>query len=402
MAFISNFRRSVMSDTRQSKGKGGKGGGWWEEFRLPQDPRPSAPFLIMDAQYIDHEAKGTEIDPQTGQLLPVTNFYYKGRRHRSKGFAGGKETFSEAVCSKGHDPFNPQPCAGCMAMESGNKAISLQDFFSFSIYHLSYYHGHPLVQKDGSLRTKDNGEAIVGYDECTGRDCGYCKILQGKPAPQGFPQFDPKSISTTFGRRRFLKMGKGHLSNLSGWDNAVSSLCGSCKATMQTEGFSCPTCDTILLDMEKDQRTTDQIAAAVAQPMHCSTCNRAVFVKEATFCPVCESAQRPWVENKLTDVVLFGSRQGEGTNSTLMLKQFLSIEEFQSQIKGLTDFLGKPLRQHIAENSTPYDFTELMKALPLDEQAKKLGIQVGAPAGSGHVPYGGAGPQSLPRTNYGK
>lgn len=272
-------------------------------------------------------------------------------------------------------------------MESGNKTVSLTDFFAFSIYHLSYYHGHPLLQTDGSVRKKDNGEAILGYDECSGRDCGFCKTTQGKPLPPGFPKYDPKSITTVFGRRRFLKMGKGHLSNMSGWDTAVSSLCGTCKATMQTEGFACPTCDSMLIDMENDQRSTDQIAMAASQPVHCPTCSKTVALREATFCPVCEANNRQFVENTLTSVVLFGSRQGEGTNSTVMLKNFMSIEDFEAQHKGLKEFLGKPLRQHIAENSTPYDFSEMMRPLPLDEQAKKLGIQPMAPAGSGHVSY---------------
>ena len=354
---------------------------------------------------MDPESKLTEYNATTGQMEKATNIYYRGRRHEKKTFGNGKETYAEVICSKGHDPLNPQPCMGCMDMESKdggyqkNKNNKLSDFFAFSIYHLAFYHNHPLIGKDGSVMMKNNGEPITGFDECTGDSCVYCRVLAGQSGP-GIPNIPPNSITTVFGRRRYLKMGRGHLTHLAGWDGTVSSMCGTCKASMKPEGFICPRCDTILIDMEKDKYSKDQLQSMVSNPLFCPTCNNHVSVKEASYCPVCDAAGRPWVENKLTDVVLFGVRQGEGTTSTLMLRQHMTIEEFEMQLK--PGVLGKPLRQYIQENAKPYDFSELLRPLPLEEQAKKLGVAYTPPAGTAHVPYGQMLPHMAPRPNFGK
>lgn len=366
--------------------------------------------MLREAEYVDPNppASQQEIDPATGKAKPVTTLYFKGRRHRRKISKNGRDMWPEITCSKGHDQFNPQPCAGCLGMEStGDKSLSLSDFFAFEIYHLAFYHGHPIVTDDGKILMKDNTtEPVLAYDECVGRDCNYCRIKKGQaPINQAgsrqFPHYDAASITTIFGRRRFLKMGKGHLEHLGGWDNMVRSACGTCNSKMETEGFSCPHCQTLLIDMENDTRHTKEIAEAVSKQQFCVSCKRSVFLTEATYCPTCSSANRDWIDNKLTDVVLFGCRQGEGTNSTLMLNKFQSLKSFQESNTAIVPFLnGKSLEEHIKDTCKPYDFNELFKPLSLQDQAKKLELNIPLVSGGGAMPgftnyNNNVGPQSM-------
>ena len=411
---ISKIRRSISVESKQKTSKGGGKGSWRDEFRIPNDSKTSDPsiFIFMKGEYEDPSAPQSlvEVDPATGKAKPVTNLYFRGKRHKKTIFANGRKQYPEIVCSKGSDPYNPQPCAGCAAKESGDNTAGASDFYAFGIYHLAFYHGHPIVQRDGSLMLRDNGEPVVGYDECIGRDCNYCRVMQNKPTiGQGFPNFPPNSITTVYGRRRYIKVGRGHLENVSTWEKGVGSICGTCRSSLQLDGFVCPNCDSVLIDMENDPRSKDEIVELVSNhKVMCSKCNVQVWVEEATYCPSCAQEGKEWVTNHLTDVIIFASKSGEGTNSTLAMKQFMSIEDFERhpQNKNIIPFLGgKPLRQYISENATPYNFSETFAPIPYEEQAKRLGLQPGGGGPVGGMPYPTAGaPASFhqPRPNYGK
>lgn len=403
MTFISAFRRSVKLDSK-NKNSGGKGGGnWREEMRLPKDPDPPAAMVFIDAEYPDpnpsSEERAIAGNAPNGQPNPVNKLYRKVQQHNRKYFANqGRERFGDAFCSKGYDAYNPQPCIGCMAMDSGDKSIKLSEKYAFGFFHLAYYHGHPVFRDDGSLLTrKDSQELVLNYDECVGRDCNYCRILRGMQpfVPQGqkaFPNYNPGQITTVYGRRRYLLIGKNHLSALDGWDSAISSNCGTCRNLLQTEGFMCPYCQNLVIDMQTDPRTIPQIKDAIQNPVHCNTCQKMVIVEESTYCQPCETAGRQSHVNFLTDVVALGCRQGEQTSSTLMLKGFHSIEEYEqimlSQNPQFRDLLGgKSLRQYIQDNSKPYDFDLVLKPMDLEGQEKRLGYAPGQfTSGSGQRP----------------
>jgi hypothetical protein len=304
-------------------------------------------------------------------------------------------------------------------MESTNdKTLSLSDFFAFGIFHLAFYHGHPIyIEKEGRFLLNDNtGEPVMAHDECMGRDCNFCRLMKGQPPivqpGKNFPPYNVQSITTVFGRRRFLKLGKGHLGNLDGWESAVASACGACGGQMATEGFACPTCENLLIDMETDPRPTMLIQEAVSHPINCMTCQKPVFVKESAFCPACEAQKRTWIENHLTDVVVTGCRQGEGTASTLVMKGHSSIEKFEASRPDITPHLGgKSLRQYIEEaGATQYDFASLFKILPIQDQMKQLDLNLpglGQTSGPSYTQYpaGGPGPSAPAthgRTNFSK
>lgn len=397
---MSAFRRSVVADTKK-KGGGGKGF-YYDRFKIPTNVPTS--IVLGKGEYQDPNPPAELIEhDQFGKPKPVINPYFKAKMHKRVIRKGAKEFYPSEPCSTGSDPYNPQPCAGCHAMEIGDKSVSLSDVFAFQIAHLAYYHGHPMVDSEngGFVAKKDNSGLVIIHSECSGRTCNFCRVLQGQhPFPPGkderpFPQYDPRDLTTIFGRRRYLELGKNHLSDIQGFDQIVMSQCATCKQQLITDGFACPNCGNMIIDMNNDQRTDEQIAQEVLRPYPCMTCQRPVLLKEMVGCDFCENQGRQGVQLSIFDVVLQAMRQGESTNSHIVRQNHMTLEEFGSGID--PRFLnGKTLRQHVGEIlKDQYNFADIYKGRPLHEQAKKLELDTpaayGGPA-TGQAPYSNYGP----------
>lgn len=407
---VSAFRRSVAADTKQKGGKGGKGT-WYDRFRLPQT-QPGAPFVLVRAEYTDPAPapEQIEIDPATGRPKPVITPYFKFRQHKRAIKGGGKDFFADEVCSAGYDAHAPQPCVGCFAGDSGDKSIKLVDTFAFTIVHLAYYHGHPLLdrEKGGIVMKQDGSGAVMIQTECGGRTCNFCRVLRGEPPlpPQPgqdpWPGFDPRSLTTTFGKRRYLELGKGHLSDIEGIDQVISSQCGNCQSQLTTDGFACPHCNTMLVDMANDPRTDEQIQADVLKPHPCLRCQRPVLLKEIVSCESCSRQNYAPLQLSIFDVVIHGMRQGEGTKSHVTQGlPHKTIEDFARSVD--PQFFGgkATLREYIAELAKPYDFAEIFKPRSLQDQSTRLKLPIpmgamGAPGmQAGYAPYGAAPQQQI-------
>lgn len=392
---MSAFRRSAAHETKNKGGKGGKGA-WFEKMRLPKiEPTP---IIIMRGAYVDpnppEELK--EINPQTGLHKPVLNDYYKYRKHKRAFTNNGKEQYRDEPCSAGSDPHNPQPCVGCAAMDAGDKSVGVSDAYVFGLVHLIPYHTHPLVDwQTKQIKTKQDGSPILTYAECAGRLCNFCRVTRGEQ-PVITPGTDwagwqQGQITTTFGHRRYLELGKSHLSNLEGFDNIVSSLCGTCRSQLSTEGYGCETCNSLVIDMSVDQRSDEQIAEAVSKLYPCMTCNRGVLLKESVTCEACEVSGRTFRQDNLFNSVIYLFRQGEGTKSQIMMQRHQSLDELGALLTSqgwLRD--GKTIHQLIQEVGQPYDFAEIFKPRSAQEQQKKLGM---VPAQGGQPQYGAYGAQ---------
>lgn len=382
---LSQFRRSIAAETQKKGSSKGWKGNWRERFRLPKGS--PTPFLFIDAEYIDHnpDASQIELDPTTGHQKQVKTAFFKYRKHRRKLMKYGKEMFLDEVCSAGHNPHSPQPCAGCYAMDSGDKSVTLSDGFVLGLIHLHPYHGHPTIDKGGQVVMKNDGSGpYITYDECTGRTCNYCRTLAGNPVipvqGQQWPNFQAKDISTVFGHRRYIEIGKGHLSDLDGWATQVASICGGtlpngapCNSQLITDGYECPHCHSLVIDMESDPRTDEQITMEVMKPYPCLKCQRPVLLSEKVSCDTCGKA----VMHSLFNVVLWGVRQGEGTNSHLVLQRSEGLADFAAKVPA-NILGGKTVQQIVEELGKPYNFEEMYKPKSLAEQAKRLELELPA------------------------
>lgn len=389
------FRRSIRADSKRSGGKGRRGN-VYERYRPPVGV-PS-PFALINAEYVDPNPSQDEVetDPATGRPREVKKPYFKVRMHkRAITRQGGGQSYRNSVCSSGYNPHAPQPCAGCMGMDQGDRSIGLGDLAVFGMVHLAVYHAHPLIdrQTGGYIMKRDSNPpvAVMVDDECSGRTCNYCRALSGQPLvndPENpWPGYRPQDIQTHFGKRRFMELGKNHLSNLEAWDSTISSLCGNDGSQLITDAFVCPSCGNMVIDMNQDPRTDQQIAEVVSKPYPCLQCNRPVLLREVVACEVCEQNHRQPVQYTLFDRVLWGMRQGEQTASQLVLHRHESLDEFAArvppQILG-----GKTVRQIVEELAKPYDFAKLYEPKNLQDQMKDLEMR-----GQGPVP-GQVGPVS--------
>lgn len=400
---MSAFRRSVVADTKKS-GRGGRGQ-FYERYKVPVNVPTT--LILARGQYIDPRPPQELIElDQYGRQKPVVNPYYKARMHKRAATRNGSPWFPSEPCGVGVDPHNPQPCTGCHAMEIGDKSVSLGDVFAFGIAHLAYYHGHPMVDKDkpGTFVTKkDKQELVIIHSECTGRTCNFCRVLSGQlpfPPAQGdaeFPRYDPRDLTTIFGKKRYMELGKNHLADILGFDQIVMSQCATCKQQLITDGFVCPNCHNTVIDMNTDTRTDEQIAQEVIRPYPCMHCQRPVLLQEVVGCDFCEQQGKKGVQNSIFDVVLQAMRQGESTNSHIVRQNHMTLEEFGQGID--PRFLGgKTLRQHVEEIlKEPYNFEEIYKPRSLQDQAKALGLDVpqgyGNPTGPAPYQNYGAPPQ---------
>lgn len=399
----SSFRMSVASDTR-GRAKSVKKSFWFDRFKIPKD-EPTA-FALIFGEYRESNPAPEKVivDPSTGQQMPVVNPYYKFRQHKRAMMKNGRDFFATEVCSAGTDPHNPQPCCGCSAQDSGDASVTTADQFALGIVHLAYYHGHPLIDENGQIRKKQDGSLILGYDPCEGRVCNYCRVMRGD-APvtrQGeapWPGYNPQDLTTVFGRRKYIEIGKGHLSALAGWDTMVNRKCFNegCGQITKPAHYSCPNCQSVIIDMSRDTRDERDIEDAVSRPYPCMKCQQAVFLKEVPSCRMCEAkgmAASPQLG--LFEVVLLGMRQGEGTNSKLVLAGSYSFEEYQKMIDPRL-LNGKSLRQHVAEIGEPYDFSAVLAPKPLAEQAKRLDLPMPAGQSGGQQAYQNYGNPQQPQ-----
>jgi hypothetical protein len=408
---INEFRRNTKSDSKRAGG--GKGfGNWRERWRLPQSQ--SAPFVLIEGDYPDPhpDPEQVEVGPG-GQPNPVLLPYYKFRQHKRK--IPNRAYPLSGSCSKGWDDYNPQPCVGCAYMDSGDKAFSLSDQVAIGVIHLGLYHRHSVWDEKTNdwMKSKKEGANLV-YNETEHTDpktCNFCKYMAGQQVvlKQGetFPAYQPQHLSWVFGSRRYLEIGKGHLGDLSEWDKQIGMHCGgtkwakdstgnylkdpstgqyvpigSCNNQLNVDGYICPTCNTMLINAETDSRDLKTLEELAFKKYPCHVCQKQVFLKEVNSCDICGPTNTNGgqaVVRGIFDGVLHGMRQGEGTQSHLVLTQFTSIQEFEASLSPeIKALIGKPLTERIDELSKPYDFAELFKAQPLAKQAERLQVQVPA------------------------
>lgn len=402
---VSQFRRNIVQDTRQKPRRGGSGGkgSWYDKYRLPVNV-PTA-IAIVAGQYLDPKPAPNEIevDAATGQPKPVYKAYKKVKNHRRKLIENGREWYADEACSAGWDAHAPQPCAGCTAMELGDKSVTLQEKFVWTIVHFAQYHGHPFPDRQNPntfARKQDGSGYMLTYDECKGNACNFCRVLRNQQpvqvqGEQPFPNYPQGSITTIFGRRRYLELGKGHLENLDAWDDRVQSKCGNkvnartCGMLLEKEGFACPHCHEFLIDLkgEGEVRTYEQAVSQVMDPYPCHNCQKNVLAYEVRVCPACQDDTKT---NTLWSTLLVARRTGEGKNSVLTLDDPYSFEDYEPAVRQYLP-QGKTLRQVFEEVGQPYDFEEMLKPRSWDDQCRRLKLNLpspGQPQQYGQQQYG--------------
>lgn len=401
---MSSFRRTTATENKH-KGGSGRKGNYYDRLNIPKEAEGyGASLVIVRGEYKDHNPPPelVEIDPRTGLPKDVINFFFKLRKHKRKLMINGNEQFRDEPCAAGHDAHNPQPCAGCMAMDRGDKSVTISDAYYFTVLHMALYHSHPLLDKQSRqiVMKKDNSGPVMIQTECDGRLCNFCRVSSGNPPVQQqgaelWPGWQANQFTTQFGNRRYLEVGKSHLDNLGAFESIIGSRCWhpQCGSQLVTDSYSCPHCATVIIDMASDTRSDEEIAKAVLSPYPCLNCRQSVLLHENVSCEVCENAHPPrqFVQRSLFDSVVTLFKSGEGTKSQIQMRNSTPFDSMTQQLvsQGLLP-QGKTIEQLIQEIAKPYDFAEIFKPRSMEDQMKRLGLetQTQAPQGSAYGAYG--------------
>ncbi len=401
---MSSFRRSTATENK-FKGGGGRKGSFYDRLHIPKEAEGyGASLVVVRGEYKDYNPPPelVEIDPRTGQQKDVINFFFKLKKHKRKLMMNGREQYRDEPCSAGNDPHNPQPCAGCMAMDRGDKSVGLSDAYFFTVLHMAVYHSHPLLDKNSRqiVMKKDNSGPVMILTECEGRLCNFCRVAAGQAPVQQqgtdpWPGWQANQFTTQFGNRRYLEVGKSHLDNLGAFESIIGSKCWhpQCGSQLVTDSYTCPNCTNVIIDMASDTRSDEEIAKAVLNPYPCLTCRQSVLLHENVSCEVCETAHPPrqFVQRSLFDSVVTLFKSGEGTKSQIQMRNSVPFDAMTAQLQGQGLLPpGRTVDQLIQEIAKPYDFAEMFKARPLEDQMKKLGLetQTQTPQGSAYGAYG--------------
>jgi hypothetical protein len=400
--------------------KGGKGGGvrsvFYTRWKPPQiaagagmgnqrtsfDLRPflaappseeskveaAEPVVLIPGQYEDVYATlpdGSKIVPPPiveGHRFRVHSFnvHIPPRNASEKGF----NSFKELVCSCGPDAHAPQPCVGCYQYDHGDKNARSKDQWAFNLAHLAWYHMIPLVKDGQVVMKKDNSGPVMVKQECLRHKMENVylgrAIQSGRVPPQIAKKYKDcegckQSAQWAFGDHRVIQLGFKHLKNLFDIDDQLGKKCLNCNTGILRVAFDCEKCNTEMLDLSQVQWTNDQIDTFSKTPTQCQSCGNVGVPKSVYECGFDENynqVQQACANPQKTtifDCVLWLQREGESTESEIVVKRIQLISQYQAQHDQRS--LGEQLKEIVKE---PFNLVEMYKPDTLDEQAEMIRV----------------------------
>jgi hypothetical protein len=177
-------------------------------------------------------------------------------------------------------------------------------------------------------------------------------------------------LQHVWGDHRVLKLGFKHLKNLFEIDDKVGKKCLGCGTGILRVAFDCEKCQAEILDLSQVQWTNDQIEQFSKQPVQCQSCGQNGVPKSGYQCgfddnynQVAQSCENPQ-KTTIFDCVLWVQREGESTESEVVVKRVELLSQYQTQD-------NRPLQDHLKEIvKEPYNLAEMYKPETLDEQAE--------------------------------
>ncbi len=403
MSLIS-FQRRTSTEKRPPKKRGGN---FFEKLRI--DRGKVYPILFVRGDYVDLDPSEEEKQEVGGG--EVHKEYAKFRLHTRKVFQNGKERYLEEVCSTGYDPYSPKDCVGCFAVDAGDKTISeARTQYAWNVAVLDYFHGLPLLDDKGAVRTRQDKSTIYRYEICTKDDCNYCRTLQGRPLTDDreWQPCDPRSIRTVFGQRKYMTVGFGHMEQIREWSIRITGFCANDGDPLELLGLGCPNCQVIVVDKRMDSRKKDELLAVCDKPSVCPRCQQYALLQPAYSCARCAHQGRQYGRYDFYQTVFEVNKTGEGTKTMLNMIRPIPLG-YIAQSVDPQYMEGRSFAEHLAVLTQPYDFGEMFAPRELAEQAKNLDLPIPrntrqssvytrpglAPSGPGQQQHGGG------YTNYG-
>lgn len=226
------------------------------------------------------------------------------------------------LCSAGVDEFHPEACVGCSI------ELRRSPNHVFTVIHLAEYHKTPLRDKKNpnKIVKRKDGTTVMIDVVCEGRNCPMCA--------SGDEKF--------FGKRLHLKMGMEHFGQLASKVEELNSTC-KCGEDIRHVKFICPTCDDVLIDLDKEEQLTDTDIWNIRENgYNCPNCKHLVDVLPVPECAGCENPRPVSLFDANVDirkVETTGNRRGA---TVLDVKFHDPTDSLPESYEGPTDSLDLP------------------------------------------------------------
>jgi hypothetical protein len=214
-------------------------------------------------------------------------------------------------------------CIPCHEIDNGARNISRRTLSAFLLLHLDWYYLIPATDSDGNVLTyrydgKNNKAGDVIFDRIHEAEA-FKEYGRGAIKREGYER--------VFGKIMHWSLGTNHLLVLS---NKISTLANECKCGGDLEAvlWECPKCGAEVFDMTPDgecEYTSQEVNEITADPIECPHCHKEVMLDPVLECSKCKNPK----PLELWDVTLDVSREGDGTQSQLIIQQhkFEEIDE---------------------------------------------------------------------------
>jgi hypothetical protein len=307
---VSGLRRSVLDGkSRKGAGKGaGWRGSWRDRFDTPKAEEED--ILLTRAAYENPD----DIDEKTGEARLA--HFHTCQMHHLKLKPSGKGSFMTARC--GLDA-GKKDCLGCKCQAEGDRRITKKPDYSFNILHFGLYERVPL-ERDGKVVKHDDGESRgkpVLVWEAVEKPSDRKRILADL---DGYIQDGTVRLY----QKRYIEVGGGHRDDLAQIDADAAKFC-RCGGDLTPVAFTCEQCEEELADVDKDDMGKKEVAAFAMSREKCKKCGHiGLPVPENT----CNGCKKPEPLSAF-DVVARVRKEGEGTNSHIVVKKITPLDQYQ-------------------------------------------------------------------------
>jgi len=304
---VSGLRRSVIN--REQKGKGnGWVGSWRDRYDIPKADFED--ILLTRGAY----PNPADVDEETGEVGLA--HFHTCKMHGVKLKPQGKGSYYTGRCNI---DAGEKDCLHCKRQAEGDGRISIKNTFSFGLLHFGLYERVPLV-RDGRTVKYEEGEK-------RGKPVLVWELVE-KPSDRNRILKDldryVEEGTVRFFQKKYVELGSGHRDELSAIDEQAGKFC-RCGGDLSPVAFFCEKCGAELADVEKDDMGRKEIAAFAVERSRCKKCKHVGIPVPENSCNRCK---RP---EPLTafDVVATIRKEGEGTNSHIVIKKITPLDQYQ-------------------------------------------------------------------------
>jgi len=324
----------MRSTSHRSRKGGGVFGDRWNPPKTSDGAEPQG-VVLFPGEYKIPVSIGKRGKEQRELDLPyyVAFEHYYATKRRGAPCSAGISLISDGPDSE--LTWGNGQCPACYHIDDGVGGISRRLVHVFNAVLLGHFH---LIDSD---RVDASNKPYKDWTECEGKRCKYCS----------------SGSDRVYGRRVYWQLGTRFVNTLTTHAQTVLSKRCKCGGEITPIGFQCEACGDVIRDLDAHPASREEIATIRRTSAACPHCGVVDVPEEVPECDSCKKAQ----PLTLWDVQLHVARQGEGTDTTLMISEWKPISD--------------KLLARIESRMKPYNFAEtLFKPQTPAQQAKRLGI----------------------------